>query len=69
MMRLVWTPRGIRGRIEQSRRDRDFIRVSIRGYQRGYEVELEDMAEVISIVRAREEDKRREVRPRGRTSY
>jgi len=68
-MRLVWTPRGIRGRIEQGGRDRDFIRVSIRGYQRGYEAELEDLEEVISIVRARGEDKRREVRPRGRTSY
>jgi len=68
-MRLVWTPRGVRGQIEQGERDRDFIRVSIRGYQRGYEAELEDVAEVISLVRAHGEDKRREVRPRGRTSY
>ena len=68
-MRLVWTPRGIRGRIEQGGRDRDFTRVSIRGYQRGYEAELEDDAEVIKVVRAHGKDKRREVRPRGRTSY
>ena len=67
-MRLVWTPRGIRGRTQQGERERDFVRVSIRGYQRGYEAELEDDTEIVNIVRARGEDRRREVSPRGRTS-
>jgi hypothetical protein len=67
-MRLVWTPRGIRGRTRQGKQDRDFVRVSIRGYQRGYEAELEDDTEVVNIVKARGEDKRREVKPRGRNS-
>jgi hypothetical protein len=65
-MRLVWTPRGVRGRTQQSERDKDWRRISIRGFQKGYEAELESDMEVVSIVRARGQDKKREVKPRGR---
>jgi len=66
-MRLVWTPRGVRGRTQQGEQDKDWRRVSIRGFQKGYEAELESDTEVVSIVRARGQDKKREVKPRGRT--
>ena len=64
-MRLVWTPRGVRGRTQQGEQDKDWRRVSIRGFQKGYEAELESDTEVVSIVRAHGEDKRREVKPRA----
>jgi hypothetical protein len=65
-MRLVWTPRGVRGRTQQNEPDKDWRRVSIRGFKKGYEAELENDDEVVSVVRAREKDKKREVKPRGR---
>jgi len=65
-MRLVWTPRGVRGRTQQNEPDKDWRRVSIRGFQKGYEAELESDTEVISIVRGRGEDKKREVMPCAR---
>ena len=66
-MRLVWTPRGIRGRTREREPEKDWRRVSIRGFQRGYEAELESETEVVSIVRGRGKDKKREVTPRART--
>jgi hypothetical protein len=67
-MRLVWTPRGVRGRTQQNEPDKDWRRVSIRGFQKGYEAKLESDAEVVSVVRARGKDKKREVRSHGRTA-
>jgi hypothetical protein len=66
-MRLVWTPRGVRGRTQEGEPEKDCRRVSIRGFQKGYEVELESNTEVVSIVRRRGQDKKREVKPRGRS--
>jgi hypothetical protein len=66
-MRLVWTPRGVRGRTQEREPEKDWRRVSIRGFQKGYEVELESDTEVVSIVRSRGQDKKREVKPHGRT--
>ena len=66
-MRLVWTPRGVRGRTQEREPEKDWRRVSIRGFQRGYEAELESDTEVVSIVRGRGKDKKREVTPRART--
>jgi len=65
-MRLVWTPRGIRGRTQQNEPEKDWRRVSIRGFQKGYEAELESDDEVVKVVRARGQDKKREVTPRAR---
>jgi hypothetical protein len=65
-MRLVWTPRGVRGRTQQGEPEKDLRRVSIRGFQKGYEAELESDIEVVSVVRARGQDKKREVKPRAR---
>jgi hypothetical protein len=65
-MRLVWTPRGVRGRTQEREPEKDWRRVSIRGFQKGYEVELESDTEVVSIVRALGEDIKREVTPRAR---
>jgi hypothetical protein len=65
-MRLVWTPRGVRGRTQQNEPDKDWRRVSIRGFQKGYEAELESDTEVVSIGRARGQDKKQEVTPRAR---
>jgi hypothetical protein len=65
-MRLVWTPRGVRGRTQQNEPDKDWRRVSIRGFQKGYEAELESDTEVVRVVRARGQDKKREVKPRAR---
>jgi hypothetical protein len=67
-MRLVWTPRGVRGRTQQGEQDKDWRRVSIRGFQKGYEAELESDTEVVSIVRGRGQDKKREVKPRDRST-
>jgi hypothetical protein len=67
-MRLIWTPRGVRGRTQQNEPDKDWRRVSIRGFQKGYEAELESNTEVVSIVRGRGKDKKREVKPHGRTA-
>jgi hypothetical protein len=66
-MRLVWTPRGVRGRTQEREPEKDWRRVSIRGFQKGYEAELESDTEVVSIVRGRGKDKKREVTPRART--
>jgi hypothetical protein len=65
-MRLVWTPRGVRGRTQEREPEKDWRRVSILGFQKGYEVELESDTEVVYIVRARGEDIKREVTPRAR---
>ena len=65
-MRLVWTPRGVRGRTQEREPEKDWHRVSIRGFQRGYEAELESETEIVSVVRGRGKDKKREVTPRGR---
>jgi len=66
-MRLVWTPRGVRGRTQHGEPDKDWQRVSIRGFKKGYEAEFESDTEVVSIVRGRGKDKKREVTPRART--
>jgi len=66
-MRLVWTPRGVRGRTQERETEKDWRRVRIRGFQRGYEAELESDTEVVSIVRGRGKDKKREVTTRART--
>ena len=65
-MRLTWTPRGIRGRTRPDETNRDWLRVSIRGAQRGYEAILEGGAEMVNLVRVGKEDRKREVQPRGR---
>jgi hypothetical protein len=65
-MRLVWTPRGVRGRTQEREPEKDWRRVSIRGFRKGYEAELESDTEVVSIVRGRGQDKKREVTPRAR---
>ena len=65
-MRLVWTPRGIRGRTRQNEPDKDWRRVSIRGAQKGYEATLENDTEVVTVVRSKGQDKKREVKPHGR---
>ena len=64
-MRLVWTPRGVMGRTQQGEQDKDWRRVSIRGFQKGYEAELESDTEVVSIVRVHGQDKKHEVKPRA----
>jgi hypothetical protein len=66
-MRLVWTPTGVRGRTQERGPEKELHRVSIRGFQKGYEAELESDTEMVSVVRARGKDKKQEVKPRGRT--
>jgi hypothetical protein len=62
-MRLVWTPRGVRGRTQEGEPDTNWLRVSIRGFQKGYDVELESDTEVITIVSVRGQEVKREVKP------
>jgi len=65
-MRLVWTKQGVRGRYEQTQPEMNFQRVSIRGFQRGFDAELETATEIVHIVKARGQERRREVTPRAR---
>jgi hypothetical protein len=66
-MQLVWTPRGVRGKAKQNEPEKDWRRVSIHGFRKGYEAELESDTEMVSVVRVRGKDKKQEVKPRGRT--
>jgi hypothetical protein len=65
-MRLVWTPRGVRGVTQEGEPPQDWNRVSIRGFQKGYEAELESNTEVIIIVSVRGQEVKREVKPLAR---
>jgi hypothetical protein len=66
-MRLIWTPQGVRGRTQEREPEKNWRRISIRGFQRGYEAELESETEIVSVVRGRGKDKKREVMHRART--
>jgi hypothetical protein len=65
-MRLVWTPRGVRGRTQQNEPDKDWRRVSIRGFRKGYEAELGSNTEVITIVSVGGQEVKLEVKPIAR---
>jgi plasmid stabilization system protein ParE len=65
-MRLVWTPRGVRGYTQEGEPVKDLRRISIRGFHKGYEAELESNEGVVIIVSVRGQEVKREVTPRAR---
>jgi hypothetical protein len=65
-MRLVWTPRGVRGVTREGEPPKDWNRVSIRGFRKGYEAELGSNTEVITIVSVGGQEVKREVKPIAR---